>query len=446
MFYQEALDYLNSLIDYEKDEAFSDKDIKLLRIQRLLERIGNPQNKFKSIHIAGTKGKGSTCAFIYSILKESGYKVGLYTSPHLINFRERIKVGYLDETNALKEKLIAESEICKLVEEIRPQVDQAEKPTFFEFYTALAFKFFANEGVDFAVLETGLGGRLDATNVVKPVVCGFTNISYDHMDILGDSLEKITREKAGIIKENSLVITAPQDSAVWKILNDVCKEKKARLYEVGRDFIYDPIGQDLERSIFDFKGVFESYEDLRIHLIGQHQLVNATLALGCIQLLKLYDIAISSLGVKKGLENARWPGRFQIVNKNPYVVFDGAQNGASAHALRMAWEMLIVHKKLKIVLGVSKNKDVSAICDQLCREADEIILTQAQTPRAMDMDTLEKTAKRFNRNIKKAKDVQEALKMSLKNIGPEDLIVVTGSLFVVGEALQLLKIITFPKF
>ncbi len=445
MIYEQAQSYLNSFIDYEQDTNYVYTDIKLERVKILLAELGNPQDTFKSIHIAGTKGKGSTCAFIFSILRESGFKVGLYTSPHLIDFRERIKISCPDELGQTKERLITEDEVCRLVEELKPHTDKIKNLTFFEVYTVLAFKFFAQMGLDFAVLETGLGGRLDATNVVTPIVCGITGISYDHTNMLGNTLEKIAKEKAGIIKKDSLVVIAPQPPDAWKIIAKKCEEKKSRLYEVGKDFLYDSIGQDLNGSVFDFRGIFEQYESLHIPLIGPHQLINASLALGIIQVLRLYEVVISLLAIQRGLENTRWPGRMQLIHKHPFFLLDGAQNAASARILMMAIDMLFIPKKFILILGVSKDKDVKGICGHLCRQPSLIILTQAQTRRAMSVEELEKVAARPNRNVIKTRNVSEALKLAVKNVGPDDLILVAGSLYLIGEVLKAFRTIEFPK-
>jgi len=443
MDYLQVQEYLDTFVDHEKDTTYNYKNIKLDRVEQILAQLGNPQDKFKSIHIAGTKGKGSTCAFIFSMLKESGYKIGLYTSPHLINFRERIKISYHDEMGETRERLISEDEVTKIVEELRPHIDAVSDLTLFEAYTIIAFKFFASYGVDFAILETGLGGRLDATNVVKPIICGITSISYDHTHLLGETLEQIAKEKAGIIKDNSLVVTASQPPDAFRVISSVCKEKNARLYELGKDFICDPIGQDLNGSCFDFRGIFDSYENLHISLVGQYQLLNVTLAIGIIQLLRLYDIVISSIAIKEGLENARWAGRMQFVHKNPHLLLDGAQNAASAQALKAAISMLLTPKKSILILGVSSDKDVEGICQHLCRHQDSIIITQAQTPRAMDVDELEKRMVRFQKIITKTTNVEEALNIAVEKADPEDLIVVAGSLYLIGEVFKLLKTINF---
>ncbi len=447
MNYQEAINYLNSFTDYEKITDYEYKNITLERVKALLKKLDNPHEQFRSVQIAGTKGKGSTCAFIFSILMEAGYKVGLYTSPHLIDFKERIKISYEDDMAEIRERLIEENEVIALVEEIKPYADEIKGLTFFEVYTVLAFLFFAHQKIEFAVIETGMGGRLDATNVVDSLVCALSSISFDHMAILGNSLEKIACEKAGIIKENSLVVSVAQPLQAWREIEKICKEKNVRYYRIGKDFIYDVIGQNLDGSILDFKGIMDSYQNLHIRLVGHFQTLNAALALSVIQLLSQHEVVISSLAVKKGLENAQWPGRMHIVHRNPFLVFDGAQNPASAHALRAAINMLFIPKKSILIFGVSKDKDVRGMIPHIARSQNLIILTQADNPRAMDVDTLEQKMFQFKRIIKKTKTVQEALCLAVKNTSnKDDLILVAGSLYLIGEAYIALKELKIPNY
>ncbi len=447
MNYQEAIDYLNSFTDYEKNTDYVYQDIKLERVKGLLEKLDNPHKKFRSVQIAGTKGKGSTCAFIFSILKEAGYKVGLYTSPHLVDFKERIKISYEDDMAEIRERLIEQNEVVELVEEIKPHADQIKGLTFFEVYTVLAFLFFARKKIEIAVLETGLGGRLDATNVVDSLVCAFSSISMDHMAMLGNTIEKISREKAGIIKKNSLVVSVAQPPQAWREIERACKEKNVRFYQVGKDFICDVIGQNFDGSIFDFRGIFDSYQNLHICLVGPFQVLNAALAVSVIQLLRQHEVVISSLAVKKGLENAHWPGRMHIVHRNPFLVFDGAQNPASAHALRAAINMLFVPKRSILIFGVSKDKDVRGMIAHLARSQNLIILTQANNPRAMDVDAIEQKMLPFKRIIKKTKTVGEALDLAIENTSNKnDLIVVAGSLYLIGEAYTALKDLKIPEY
>ncbi|MCK4993675.1 MAG: bifunctional folylpolyglutamate synthase/dihydrofolate synthase [Candidatus Omnitrophica bacterium] len=447
MNYQEAINYLNSFTDYEKTTDYVYKDMTLDRVKSLLKKLDNPHKKFRSVQIAGTKGKGSTCAFIFSVLKEAGYKVGLYTSPHLIDFKERIKISYEDDMAEFRERLIDQNEVSELVEEIKPHADEIKGLTFFEVYTVLAFLFFVRQRIELAVLETGMGGRLDATNVVDSLVCAFSNISMDHIAMLGDTVEKIAMEKTGIIKDNSLVVSVAQHPQAWRVIEAVCKEKNVRYYRVGKDFIYDVIGQNLDGSIFDFKGNTDSYQNLHIGLVGPFQILNAALALSVIQLLRQHEIVISSLAVKKGMENAHWPGRMHIVHRNPFLVFDGAQNPASAHALRAAVNMLFIPKKAILIFGVSKDKDVRGMIPHIARSQNLIILTKSNNPRAMDVDTLEQKMFQFKRIIKKTKTIQEALNLAIENTSnKDDLILVAGSLYLIGEAYIALKDLRIPKY
>ncbi|MBU1086428.1 MAG: bifunctional folylpolyglutamate synthase/dihydrofolate synthase [Candidatus Omnitrophica bacterium] len=447
MNYQQAVEYLNSFINYEREVNCDYSDMKLDRVKQLLAQLNNPQDKFKSIHIVGTKGKGSTCAFIFSILKEAGYTAGLYTSPHLIDFKERIKISYHDVMEETRERLIEQDEVTALVEEIKPYADAISGLTFFEIYTVLAFMFFAQQKIEFAVLETGLGGRLDATNVVKPLVCGFASISLEHTQILGNSIEKITREKAGIIKKDTLVVSVTQLPQAWAEIESACKDNNAKLYQIGKDFLYDVVGNNLDGSIFDFNGKDIDYYGLHISMAGQFQVVNAALAIGVIHLLRFYEIVISSIAIRRGLQATHWPGRMQIVHKNPFLVFDGAQNPASAQVLRAAVNMIFIPKKSILVFGVCKDKDVRGMIQYLGRQQNMIILTQSQNPRAMDVDELANLLPQFKRIIRKTHTVQEAMKLAFENSSSkDDLILVTGSLYVVGEAFTALKTIKCPRY
>ncbi|RKY36522.1 MAG: bifunctional folylpolyglutamate synthase/dihydrofolate synthase [Candidatus Omnitrophota bacterium] len=444
MGYLQVKDDLDRLFDREMHVDYCYNDLKLENVRNVLEKLGNPQHSFKAIHIAGTKGKGSTCAFVFSMLKEAGIKCGLYTSPHLINLRERIKISYSAGLGETQQRMITEDEFCAVFDELKPYVEEQGLLSFFEVLTIMAFKFFALQGVDFAVLETGIGGRLDATNVVDSVVCGITNISYDHTHLLGNTLEQIAQEKAGIIKENGLVVMAQQEPAVEKVISSRCAEKKAKLYQVGKEIVYDPIGSDLDGSLFDLRGKLGLYEALYIPLIGQHQLSNAAIAIGIIKLLKLYDIVISLLAIKNGLKIVHWPGRMQVLHKHPFLILDGAQNSASAKALRTAIGMLLIPKKSVLILGVSKDKDVEGICKNICSGYDLIIVTGFESIRAMDVSVLETVVKRYNQKVEQALNVKQALDKALKNIGIDDLITVTGSFYLIGEVLKMSRTIRFP--
>ena len=472
MTYPEAIKYLESFINYEKIPQWPYKEfLKLERIKGFLKAIGDPQVSLKCLHIAGTKGKGSTCAFLTYILREAGYSVGLYTSPHLSDFRERIRILRCQSPLASRrckkdfEGMISKSALAELVQRLKPVIEEYNKDSkyeplsFFEVYTALAFVYFKEKKVDFAVLETGLGGRLDATNVVKPLVCAITSLSYEHTQKLGNTLREIATEKAGIIKVSPLspacpagrrypvspliVISAPQEKEAIKVIRNKCKYVGAKLYEAGKDITlskakhgFTPLESSvpLQRNFltgFTVKGLFGKYPNLKIKLLGDHQLINATVAIGLIEALRNYNIKVSVDSIRKGLYNTVWPGRCEVISKKPLLVLDGAQNVASAGALKEAVEDNFKYKRLILVLGISSDKDIPGICNQLYDLADAVILTKANNPRATKPEVL---AGYFNgKDTHITTNVNEAKALASRIAQKEDLILVTGSLFVVGE-------------
>ncbi|MBU1726580.1 MAG: bifunctional folylpolyglutamate synthase/dihydrofolate synthase [Candidatus Omnitrophica bacterium] len=448
MNYREAVSYLESFINYEKIPEYPYKQsLKLERVRDFLSIIGNPQDSLRCIHVAGSKGKGSTCAFIAYILREAGYKVGLYTSPHLSDFRERIRIlnptrnpahlvgvhkhtyevckGWGSKVGDDFEGMISRKEMVKLAARLRPVIDNYNKDskygplTFFEVYTALAFQYFKEKKADFAVLETGLGGRLDATNVCNPLVCAITPISYEHTQKLGSSLREIATEKAGIIKTHRTshykfrslsVISAPQQKEALDVICNKCKEVAARLHEVNPG----------------------EHKDLKIRLIGEHQRINANVAIGVIEALQELGINIPDIALKKGLLNTIWPGRCEVISKKPLIVLDGAQNIASALALKESIKTIFKYRKLILILGISNDKDIKGICNELNELADEVILTRADNSRATEPEVMEEYFS--DKPTRITKNVKEALESAKKIAKAKDLVLVTGSLFLVGEA------------
>lgn len=448
MTYQQAIKYLESFVDYEKHLDFNYRGaMKLDRVLALLDGLGNPQRNFKSIHIAGTKGKGSTCAFVYSILKEGGIKAGLYTSPHLIDFKERIRISFP------KDRTIDGDEVAALVARIKTFIDNFTKsskfgaPSFFEVYTVLAFLFFSIKKVEIAVIEVGMGGRLDATNAVEPLVIGITPISYDHTDKLGKTLEAIAREKCGIIKEDSIVVTAGQEPSALACIKRASAEKNARLYIAGKDFTYEPLTADIGKQTFNVRGLCGEYTLLTTPLLGNHQAANAATAIGIVESLRSNNIVICSHNITSGIRNVNWPGRLQIVGKNPWIVLDGAQNEASARAVRDTVKGIFRYKKLHLVFGISEGKDMAGMAKNLFPLAERIFFTRADTPRAMLPEKMKKYFPEYEDRSVATFNVREAVELARRESKPEDLILVTGSLFVVGEALQFLgkKIIKYEK-
>ena len=425
MDYCKTLDYIDSFIDFEKLPRYAyASSFRLERMHEFLRELGNPHLGLNTIHIAGSKGKGSTCAIIASILKEAGYSVGLYTSPHLLDVRERIRI--LGEGCRVKgegfEGVIDIKEFVALIEKIRPVAekfrnrDELGSLSFFEILTACAFLYFKERKVDFAVLETGLGGRLDATNVTEPLICGITSISLEHTDKLGASLEEIAREKAGIIKPQGIVFSAPQDEKIMGVIREACRERNAKLYEAGRD-----IDKDLE-----------------INLIGRHQVENAALAVSM-----LNHINIKEEAIRKGLKNVSWPGRLQVVRKEPYVILDGAQNVASIKAVLSSIKEIFRYKRLISVFGISRDKDIKGVSTELDKTSDLVILTKSSNSRAKEPFYLKENFSRTKAEI--ANDVEEALKLSFSAADKEDLILVTGSLYVVGDAMSCSRLLFKAK-
>ncbi len=436
MTYPEALQYLASFINYERLDTYDyKKSFKLDRMKRLTELLGNPEKGLKAVHIAGSKGKGSTAAMVHSILTASNFRVGLYTSPHLVSFRERIRIG---------DELISEDETCEFLEEVKYRVDclEGERPSFFEVYTALAYLYFRAKRVDFAVYETGLGGRLDATNIIEPLVCGLTPISYEHTQRLGNTLREIAGEKAGIIKEGITCVSAPQEKEALEVIEETCRKKGARFVLVGRDIFFEGLNSDDTKTRFNILGLAEEYAMLETGLIGRHQMVNAATAVGIIEALAFNGIKISADAIRTGLNAARWDGRLEIVKRSPSIVLDGAQNIASARALADAIREVFDYKRLILVLGVSKDKDIKGILGELLPFADSAILTKSNiAERAMEpsriRDEMPLGNLRQERTIMTS-NVKEALDVASAHARRDDLILVTGSLFVIGEAREYL--------
>ncbi|MFA5146236.1 MAG: folylpolyglutamate synthase/dihydrofolate synthase family protein [Candidatus Omnitrophota bacterium] len=440
MTYPEALTYFDSLMNYERADDYDyKKSFRLDRMKALAALLGDPQKETKAIHIAGTKGKGSTAAFIHSILKAHGFKAGLYTSPHLVSFRERIRVN---------DELISEGDVAGILGVIKAAVDKMgdDIPSFFEVYTMLAYIYFKEKKADIAVYETGLGGRLDATNIIEPLVLAITPISYEHTQKLGSTLREIAFEKAGIIKDGSLCVSGPQEPEALKVIDEVCREKRAKLFLAGRDLTFRERETDHEKQRFDVSGLFNEYPGLESSLLGPHQVVNAAVAIGVIEALKLRGISVAGEAVIDGVRTARWEGRFEIAGRSPFIVLDGAQNRASAHALARAVKKIFTYGELILVLGVCKDKDIRGILEELLPLSGLVILTKSKvTERALDpsvmkgiMDSERNMRAPGRRDILLTGNVRDALREARLRAKKESLILVTGSLFVVGEARELL--------
>ncbi len=428
--YQETIDYLYSLQKHGIKLALSNS-------VQILERLGNPHRKFKTVHVAGTNGKGSTSAFIASMLRASGLRVGLYTSPHLVSFTERIRIN----GDSIPEKRVVE-----LAQRIRQACDDLNKnfnttisPTFFEVTTALAFIYFAEEAVDLAVIEVGMGGRLDSTNVIVPLVSVVTNIDLEHTEYLGSTLEAIAAEKAGIIKPGVPVITGVTQPTVVDVIEHAAYTNGAPTSRLFKDFKPENAVSGFEQT-FDYCGIKKStYRGLRIHLIGRYQLENASLALATIEYLRDAGVAIDESAIRQGLEQASWEGRMERIEKRPDIYLDGAHNPASAKKLAATiQELKSDYHRMILVIGILCDKDYQKIARHLVPLADRVVVTKPHYSRALEVSFLAGEIQKLHAQVISAETITEAVAQARKEASPDDLILVTGSLYVVGEARALL--------
>ncbi len=385
-------------------------------VRRLLERLGSPQEQGKSILVGGTNGKGSIAATLAAILPAAGYRVGLYTSPHLVDFRERIRVDGV---------MIPEKTLRELIGRVR-RADR-EGVTYFEFATALAFVHFARCRVDVAVLEVGMGGRLDATNVVMPELSIISNIAMDHSEYLGGRLEDVAREKAGIIRRGGICITAARQAPVLAVIDRACKEKKARLLRVGREIRI----RARSEGTFDFRSPSLELTDLALALKGPHQRENAACALGALGVLRSKGLEFGDMAVRIGLAAVRWKGRMEVVAERPTILLDGAHNPAGAVALRKALGEF-KYRRLILVLGILADKDYRAMVRRLVPFADRLIVTRPPDERALDPNVLAVEAMRWNRRVEVLANPRQAVARARAVARAADLICIAGSLYLVG--------------
>lgn len=434
MNYQAALDYVLSFADYERLSR-SAVVFDIARIEALLKRLDDPHKRAKSVHIAGTKGKGSTSAMISSVLVASGYRTGLYTSPHLLSMMERIQI---DNTP------ITEDEFAAMVTGLKPEVEEVNSPgnlgelTTFEILTALAFMYFNTSQVDFQVLETGLGGRLDATNVVTPQVCAITSISLDHTEVLGDDLSKIAWEKAGIIKPEGIVICAPQTPEVLGVIEGVCRERRAKLIRVGAEVTWQRRDFNNLSQTFHLRGIRGEY-DLSIPLLGEYQLENAAIAVAALEVLAGIGVRVSAASITSGLSRVSWPGRLQILQDNPLFIVDGAHNAYSAMKLRQALEKDFDFDAAILIVGTSGDKDIGGIVAELSPLTRRVIVAPSRHPRATPNSRLTSEFSKRGIEARAAHDVPSAIEMALAEAKGRDLICATGSLFVLAEVLEYMQ-------
>jgi len=430
--YAEALDYIYDLNKYGIK-------LGLKNITYLLFLLGNPHQKLNIIHIAGTNGKGSTAAIISSILQSEGFKVGLYTSPHLVDFTERMKINF---------QSISEKRVCELLERIKPYNEEVahtagyNHPTFFEVITSMAFLYFFEEKVDFLVLEVGLGGRLDATNVCQPLISVITCIDYDHMDKLGNSLKEIAREKGGIIKPGGMVITSDQYVEAYDEIKKIANEKNSLIFSIGKEIDYKIIKSDIKGNTFNLKGIYNNYKDLFIPLLGKHQVSNAATAVTAIEALRIKGLNISPRAIKEGLEKVKWEGRLEIIQYNPLLILDGAHNPNGVKMVRQALEEIFYYHRLILVLAIFSDKDYKKMIQIISPIADLIITTKAENPRATPPQIIAQEAAQYisQDRIIVIENIPQAIKCALSNSHKDDLICITGSLYTIGEAKRYFRI------
>jgi len=434
MDYRQAEDYILSFTDYEKIPgiAYTSANYDLRRMEKLLQPLGNPHLGTKTVHIAGTKGKGSTAAMVSQALITAGYKTGLFTSPHLHTLRERIRIN---------DTMISEADFAALVTRLKPIVEKVNKEaaygelTTFEILTAVVFAYFKNSQVDFQVLEVGLGGRLDATNIAKVDVCVITSISLDHTEILGDTIAKIATEKAGIIKPGCIVVSSPQVDEAAKVIRQVCRQQGARLIQVGKDIAWHKTGGDLYQQTLTVQGKTGNY-DLTIPLLGDHQLENAATAIAALEALVCLGAKISAQSIVQGFTKVSWPGRLQILGREPMVVIDGAHNAYSMRKLVEAIKKYFQCDRCFVIFGTSCDKDIPGMARELKSLADNVIITISSHPRAASTSILVEEFAKLGIKVDVSENISSALSKALTLAKKTNLILVTGSLFVVAEAID----------
>lgn len=411
----------------------------LERIERLLALLGHPEQGLKVIHVAGTNGKGSVCAFISAVLAAAGYRTGLYTSPHLVEYTERFQVNGRE---------VAPDELAALLTRVRAAAEAVAaagggQATEFEVLTAAAFLYFARERVDYLVLEVGLGGRLDATNVVEPQVAVITHISYDHVAVLGRTLTEIAREKAGIIKPGRPVVLAPQEDEAARVITARAAERGAPLFSVRAQCTVVPGRQDLSGQRFDLTAAGRSYPDLEIRLLGPHQLDNAATAALALTVLGSQGATIPEDAVRRGLAAARWPARFEVVRTAPLAIIDGAHNPDGAQALARTVRTYLPGRRLILVLGMLGDKDVSAVLKTLGPLAQAAVVTRPASPRAAAPEQVAAGLKACVPAVYVEPEIPRAVDRALALAAPGDAVLVCGSLYMAGAARR--HLVTCPS-
>jgi dihydrofolate synthase/folylpolyglutamate synthase len=427
MNFNEAMDYLKSLTKFGIN-------LGLGRIEELLRRLGDPHlSGLDIVHIGGTNGKGSTTVMLSGIMREAGYLVGTFTSPHLHSYSERYQVNGVQ---------IEPERIAALLGELRPHLEAMtaegyEHPTEFEVSTALAFLYFSRGKVDYLLLEVGLGGAIDSTNVAPAILAVITNAAMDHMDYLGHTIAEIASVKAGIIKPGVPVVTAATGEGL-RVIEKVCRKKGCRLTRVGQDITWENISHSLDGQRFSVTGQKRTYENLFIKLLGRHQQVNAATAIAAAEKLNELGASISDRAVHRGLASVTWPGRMEIVRRKPLVIVDGAHNYEGARSLRQSLKDYFPERKIVLLIGMLADKERSRVAGVLAPGMKAVVVTKPNSPRAGDWQNMAVEAGRYVSDVYTLEDIGEALHKALALAGPDDLVCVAGSLYMIAEARSLL--------
>lgn len=417
--YQESLDYLYGL--QKNGIKFG-----LNSTESILAKVGNPHRKLRFIHVAGTNGKGSTAVMLSAILQGHGFRTGLYTSPHLVRFTERFSIDGRE---------VSAQRILDVFRKIRATLDESQPPTFFEVTTAMAFAYFEEEETDWVVAETGLGGRLDATNVIHPEACIITNIGLEHQEYLGSTLASIAREKAGIIKEGIPLVTGALQPVVQGILKTTCMNRNAPLFRLKSDF---RVRRNSDGS-FQYRGMSKQWPALRLGLKGTHQTGNAALALAAAETLEQRGhISLKPDIIEQALREVRWPARLEVLSEDPLMVLDGAHNPQGAEALRDALKHCFHYEDLHLVIGIMADKDIRGILRRLLPLARTAIFTQPRYSRAANPDELRRLARPYIQKHYVIPDPASAIAQARQMAGPKDMICITGSLYFAGEVKEIL--------
>lgn len=433
--YDSALDYLYSFVDYslKHSSELAKADFNLGRMRALMAELRNPQDQYPIVHVAGTKGKGSVCALIASGLQAAGYRVGLYTSPHLLDYCERIQING---------RSVPHEGLVELVAAVKPAVARIPKLTTFEITTALAFIYFAREHVDAAVIEVGLGGRLDATNVVAPIVSVITSLSYDHMAVLGNTLAQIAGEKAGIIKPGVPVVSAPQKDEALEVLEKVAGTHNSPFTLVGKDVTFEPLEHSLDGQSLKVKTGDAEYT-FRIPLLGAHQVQNTAVAAAALWTARAQRIAIPDSAIEQGFGAVNWPARFEVVRREPPVIFDSAHNQDSFARLRQALDDYFPGQQAYLIFGASEDKNIPGMFTEIQPRVRQMFITKSFHPRALEPARIQELAMLAGIPHSIEPSVEQAFARALEMSEKDGSIVLSaGSMFVTAEVLAAWKKLT----